>query len=64
MSKTIVDNRGTLSAELVEVRGPSGRLYGRLNRETLQLEVKRKNDEPELIDLRPLLAPLLMPREA
>jgi hypothetical protein len=39
----------------VEVRGPSGRLYGRINPHTLVLEVKRKGEPPEVIDLRKLL---------
>ena len=55
-----VDNRDTIKPAtqldpVVEVRGTSGRLYGRLNRETLVIEVKRKNEPPELIDLKPLL---------
>jgi hypothetical protein len=56
-----VDNRDTIKPAtppktIVEVRGASGRLYGRLNRETLVIEVKRKNEPPEFIDLKPLLA--------
>lgn len=39
----------------VEVRGASGRLYGRIDPTTLVLEVKRKNEQPELIDLKRLL---------
>jgi len=55
-----VDNRDTIKPAtqpdpVVEVRGASGRLYGRLNRETLVIEVKRKNEPPELIDLKLLL---------
>lgn len=42
-------------ATRVELRGPSGRLYGILDRRTLILEVKRKGEPPEQIDLRPLL---------
>ncbi len=39
----------------VDVRGPSGRLYGRIDPATLVLEVKYRNQEPEKIDLRKLL---------
>lgn len=55
-----IDERATIQpAEpqpaFVEVRGKSGRLYGRIDPVTLVLEVKRKNEQPELIDLRELL---------
>lgn len=36
---------------LIELRGPSGRLYGRLDLERLTIEVKRKNEPIEHIDL-------------
>lgn len=41
---------------LIELRGPSGRLYGMLDRGKLTIEVKRKNEPVETIDLRPYLA--------
>lgn len=48
-----LDDRATIVQEArVEVRGPSGRLYGILNLHTLVIEVKRKGEPPEQIDLR------------
>lgn len=41
---------------LVPLRGPSGRLYGILDRGKLTIEVKRKNEPAETIDLRQYLA--------
>lgn len=41
----------------VPLRGPSGRLYGMLDPLTLTIEVKRKGERPERIDLKPLLKP-------
>ncbi len=56
----MIDERATIQpaeppTALIEVRGPSGRLYGRIDPTTLVLEVKRKNEQPELIDLKRLL---------
>jgi hypothetical protein len=39
----------------IELRGPSGRLYGRLDPERMILEVKYRKEEKEEIDLRALL---------
>jgi len=55
-----VDNRDTIKPAtqpdpVVEVRGASGRLYGRLNRETLVIEFKRGGQESEPVDLKPLI---------
>lgn len=48
-----IDDHAILVQEArVEVRGPSGRLYGMLNLQTLVIEVKRKGEPPEQIDLR------------
>jgi hypothetical protein len=56
MSKRL-DPRGTMqpSSTLVPLRGPSGRLYGMLDPQTLTIEVKRKGEQPERIDLKPHL---------
>lgn len=54
-----LDKRGTIEgrrASFVDVRGPSGRLYGRLDPERLILEVKRKGEKAEEIDLKRLMA--------
>ena len=58
-----VDNklrRATLSPKVataarVAVRGPSGKLYGYLDPQTLTLEVKKSGQAVEQIDLKPLL---------
>lgn len=55
-----LDNNGILtttplSRQIVEIRGKSGRLYGLLNPQTLTIEVKRKGEPAERIDLRPYL---------
>lgn len=59
MTTQHLDERGTIQPAaqpaLVEVRGPSGRLYGRLDLTNLTLEVKRKNEPTELIDLKQYL---------
>jgi hypothetical protein len=51
-----VDKRGTIqpAAPLVEVRGPSGRLYGMLDPQQQIIEFKR-GKQKERIDLRPYL---------
>jgi hypothetical protein len=49
------DEQTSAPNDIVELRGPSGRLYGRLNLKTLELEVKCKNEAPERIDLRQFL---------
>jgi hypothetical protein len=48
----------TPPAGSVPLRGPSGRLYGYFNPKTLQIEVKRKNDPSEVIDLKPFMTEL------
>jgi len=40
---------------VVALRGPSGRLYGYFDPKRLTIEVKRKGEAPERIDLKPLL---------
>ena len=59
MTTQHLDERGTIQSApqplLVEVRGPSGRLYGRIDPQTLVIEVKRKNEPAELIDLKQYL---------
>ena len=46
-------DHGTILAEArVELRGPSGRLYGILDLRTLTIEVKRGGEAREYIDLR------------
>jgi len=40
----------------VPLRGPSGRLYGYLDPQTLVIEIKRKGEQAERIELRALLA--------
>lgn len=54
---TALDPRARIepAAQLVEVRGPSGRLYGMLDPQRLIIEVKRKGEKAEQIDLRPYL---------
>lgn len=42
-------------AGLIELRGPSGRLYGYFDPVTRELEVKRSGQPPERIDLKPLM---------
>lgn len=39
----------------VALRGPSGRLYGYLDPQSQTLELKRKGEQPERIDLARLL---------
>lgn len=39
----------------VDVRGASGRLYGRFDPALMLLEIKRKGEPPELIDLKVFL---------
>jgi hypothetical protein len=41
--------------ESIPLRGPSGRLYGYLDARNLVIEVKRKGEPPEHIDIRPYL---------
>ena len=59
MTKQLLDGCGTIQptpdVPLIELRGASGRLYGRLNVVTLIIEVKRKGEPAERIDLRPYL---------
>ena len=52
------------NSALIPLRGPSGRLYGMLDREKLTIEVKRKNEPAETIDLRPLFTGDAMTRSA
>ena len=54
-----LDKHGILSpsSTCVPLRGPSGRLYGMLNVQTLTIQVKRKGEAAEVIDLKPLLKP-------
>lgn len=55
---TPLDDRDTIASAaqpvLVELRGPSGRLYGLLDRQQLIIEFK-KGEQVERIDLRPYL---------
>lgn len=44
----------TVQPVLIELRGPSGRLYGLLDRQRLIIEFK-KGEQVERIDLRPYL---------
>ncbi len=50
--------RATIKPETngaVPLRGPSGRLYGYLDRTTLVIEFKRGGQEREQVDLKPYL---------
>lgn len=54
-----LDERATIKPEtepdpFVELRGSSGRLYGRIDLKRMLLEVKRKGEPPEVIDLKAL----------
>lgn len=44
-----------LPASWVPLRGPSGRLHGYFNPQTLTIELKRKGEQPERISLGDLL---------
>jgi len=50
-------SRPSEPTSFIEVRGPSGRLYGRLDVARMVLEVKRKGEPSEEIDLRRYLQP-------
>lgn len=50
-----LDKCSNIQPKIVELRGPSGRLYAKLNIETLVLECKRPGGELEQIDLVPIL---------
>lgn len=55
-----VDNRATIDSPLIELRGPSGKLYGMLDPRRLIIEFKaqrggRGSGERETIDLKPYL---------
>ena len=50
------DTRGTIEPVqpvLIELRGPSGKLYGMLDRQSLIIEFKRNGERAETIDLKP-----------
>lgn len=55
---TTLDSHATIAPDaqpvLIELRGPSGRLYGLLDRQRLIIEFK-KGEQVERIDLRPYL---------
>lgn len=52
-----IDTHATLKPppQRVELRGASGRLYGYLDPQRLVIEVKRKNEPAEEIDLKKIL---------
>jgi hypothetical protein len=56
-----IDNRGTIEQPiLIELRGPSGKLYGMLDRQSLIIEFKAQRGgrglrEKEQVDLKPYL---------
>lgn len=55
MSKQPIDRSAIISpsSTLVPLRGPSGRLYGMLDPQSMTIEVKRKGEAAERIDLKP-----------
>lgn len=56
-----IDNRAILRSDLIELRGPSGKLYGLLDRRSLIIEFKAQRRgsgsvvEKEVVDLKPYL---------